>query len=308
MDGTYGNWDGIVADDLPRDASATTFALRSFKYVSPGVFRTTGARLVAGREIEQADLEANRGVAIVSENLARELWGAPTAALGKRIGSGNNPARFEIVGVVQDTFDNGLQEPAPTTVYWSFLKDGGFAAGNVAFAIRSPLAGQAAFIRQIEQAVWSVNGSLPLAAVETMQTYYDRSLARTSFTLVMLAIAGAAAFVLGVVGLYGGISYVVSQRRREIAVRLALGAQQHAVTRTFVRYGAGLAAIGVLLGLAAAAATARFMSSLLYGVGALDPATYLVVALGLSAAAVLASWLPARRAAAVDPAEALAAE
>ena len=308
MDGTYGNWDGIVADDLPRDASTTTFALRSFKYVSPGVFRTTGARLVAGREIEQADVDANRGVAIVSENLARELWGAPTAALGKRIGSGSNPARFEIVGVVQDAFDNGLHEPAPATVYWSFLKDGGFAAANVAFAIRSPLAGQAAFIRQIEQAVWSVNAGLPLAAAETMQTYYDRSLARISFTLVMLAIAGAAALVLGVVGLYGVISYVVSQRRREIAIRLALGAQQRAVMRTFVRYGACLAAVGVLLGLAVAAATARFMSSLLYGVGALDPLTYVAVAFALSAAAVLASWLPARRAAAVDPAEALAAE
>ncbi len=141
-----------------------------------------------------------------------------------------------------------------------------------------------------------------------MQTYYDRSLARTSFTLVMLAIAGAAALVLGVVGLYGVISYVVSQRRREIAIRLALGAQQRDVTRSFVRYGAGLAAVGVLIGLAGAASVTRFMGALLYGVGPLDPLTYAAVALALTAAAVLASWLPARRAAAVDPAEALTAE
>jgi ABC-type antimicrobial peptide transport system permease subunit len=141
-----------------------------------------------------------------------------------------------------------------------------------------------------------------------MDSYYDRSLARTSFTLVMLAIAGAAALVLGVVGLYGVISYVVSQRRREIAIRLALGAQQSAVTRRFVRYGAGLAGVGVLIGLGAAAAVTRLMAAILYGVSALDPLTYVGVALALGAAAVLASWLPARRAAAVDPAEALAAE
>jgi ABC-type antimicrobial peptide transport system permease subunit len=124
----------------------------------------------------------------------------------------------------------------------------------------------------------------------------------------MLAIAGAAALVLGVVGLYGTISYVVSQRRREIAIRLALGAQQSAVTRTFVRYGARLAAVGVLIGLCAAAAVTRFMTAILFGVAALDPVTYFAVALALAAAALLASWLPARRAAAVEPAEALAAE
>ncbi len=310
MDGTYGNWDGILVEDQPRDASATTFALRSFKYVSPNLFRTTGARLVAGREIAQADLDADRPVALVSENLARELWGEPAAALGKRIRSGGTGAVWrEIVGVVQDTHDNGLQEPAPTTVYWpTLLKEFSFANANVVFAIRSPLAGRASFIREIQQAVWSVNGNLPLANPVTMQTYYDRSLARTSFTLVMLAIAGAAALVLGVVGLYGVISYVVSQRRREIAIRLALGAQQRDVTRSFVRYGAGLAAVGVLIGLAGAASVTRFMGALLYGVGPLDPLTYAAVALALTAAAVLASWLPARRAAAVDPAEALTAE
>jgi ABC-type antimicrobial peptide transport system permease subunit len=179
---------------------------------------------------------------------------------------------------------------------------------GIAIVVRSPLAGTPELTRALERAVWSVNANLPLFGVRTMQENYDRSLARTSFTLVMLAIAGAAALVLGVVGLYGVISYVVSQRRREIAIRLALGAQQSAVTRTFVRYGAGLAAVGVLIGLGAAVAVTRFMSSLLFGVGALDPLTYAGVALALAAAAVVASWLPARRAAAVDPAEALAAE
>jgi len=307
MDGTYGFWDSIDVQDRPRDSSAATSTLRSFRFVSTAFFRTIGARLVAGRELEQVDFDDNRLVALVSENLARELWGEPAAALGKRIRHGGDWS--EIVGVVQDTHDNGLQEAAPTTTYWpAYMKQFDVAQPNVAFAIRSPLAGRASFIREIEQAVWSVNGSLPLANPTTLSTYYDRSLARTSFTLVMLAIAGAAALVLGVVGLYGVISYVVSQRRREIAIRLALGARQRDVTRTFVRYGASLAAVGVLLGLGAAAGVTRFMGALLYGVGALDPLTYAAVALALGTAAVLASWLPARRAAAVDPAEALAAE
>ena len=124
----------------------------------------------------------------------------------------------------------------------------------------------------------------------------------------MLGVAGAAALVLGVVGLYGVISYVVSQRRREIAIRLALGAQQSAVTRTFVRYGAGLAGVGVLIGLGAAAAVTRFMARCSTESSALDPLTYAASRSRSAAAAVLASWLPARRAAAVDPAEALAAE
>ena len=134
-----------------------------------------------------------------------------------------------------------------------------------------------------------------------MRDFYDRSLARTSFTLVMLAIAGAAALVLGVVGLYGVISYAVSQRRREIAIRLALGAPQARVVRTFVRYGAGLAAVGVVIGLGAAAALTRLMGTLVYDVRTIDPPTYALVAVVLTGAAALASWLPARRAAAVDP-------
>jgi predicted permease len=307
MDGTYGFWDSVEVQDLPRDANAGTEPLRKFKFVSPGVFRAMGARLVAGRELDRADLDDNRPVALVSENLARELWREPSTALGKRIRHGG--AWSEVVGVVQDTYDNGLQEPAPTITYWpAYIKEFDVAQPNVAFAIRSPLAGRASFIHQVEQAVWSVSSSLPLANPVTMQSYYEGSLARTSFTLVMLAIAGAAALVLGVVGLYGTISYVVSQRRREIAIRLALGVQQRAVTGTFVRYGAGLAALGVLIGLVAAAGVTRFMSAILYGVGAVDPLTYSGVAVSLAAAAVLASWLPARRAASVDPAEALAAE
>ncbi len=176
------------------------------------------------------------------------------------------------------------------------------------FVVRSPLAGTQALVAQMQQAVWSVNRDVPLAAVRTMQEIYDESLARPSFTLVMLAAAAAAALVLGVVGLYGVLSYVVAQRRREIAIRLALGSQQRDVTRRFVRYGLALAGVGIAVGLVASVGVTRLMESLLFGVQPLDATTYAAVAVLLTAIAALASWLPARRASAVDPAEALAAE
>ncbi len=311
MEGVLTNWDGIGVEDQLREPNAE-IAMRTMKTVSPGLFRTTGTRLVAGRELDWSDIYERHTVALVSENLARELWRDPAAAIGKRIRWGGAGADWrEVIGVVQDTRDNGSQEAPPATVYWPPLmkiRNGDYIDRNVTLAIRSPLAGNEPFIRQIQQAVWSVNGDLPLASVQTMQDLYDRSMARTSFTLVMVAIAGAAALVLGVVGLYGMISYVVSQRRREIAIRLALGAQQSTVTGAFVRYGVGLAAVGVVIGLGAAAAVTRLMSSLLYDVSAVDPVTYAAVALVLTLAAVLASYFPARRAAAVDPAEALTAE
>ncbi|HXS79013.1 MAG TPA: FtsX-like permease family protein, partial [Gammaproteobacteria bacterium] len=220
----------------------------------------------------------------------------------------------EVVGVVQNVRDNGLSEPAPTIVYWPAFMRGFYAFENVTarrsmtFVVRSELAGTQALIAQMQQAVWSVNRDLPLASVRTMKEIYDESLARPSFTLVMLAAAAAAALVLGVVGLYGVLAYVIAQRRREIAIRLALGAQRREVTRRFVRYGLALACIGIALGLAAAVGVARLMSSLLFGVQPVDVSTYAAVAALLAIVAALASWLPARRASAVDPAEALAIE
>jgi ABC-type antimicrobial peptide transport system permease subunit len=178
----------------------------------------------------------------------------------------------------------------------------------VTFEIRSDRAGTEGFLNQIKQAVWSVNPSLPLATVRTMQEVLDLSLARTSFTLVMLGIAGAMALVLGIIGIYGVISYAVSQRRREIGIRLALGAQQAQLRRMFVRYGLALAGIGVVLGLGAAVGLMKVMKSLLFGISPLDPLTYALVPIALIAATVLASYLPARRASAVDPVEALKAD
>jgi ABC-type antimicrobial peptide transport system permease subunit len=160
----------------------------------------------------------------------------------------------------------------------------------------------------MQQAVWSVNGNVPLATVQTMQILYSQSLARTSFTLVMLAIAGSMALALGILGIYGVISYTVSQRTREIGIRLALGAQKSELKWMFVRSALVLTGVGVAIGVSVAAGVMQLMKSLLFGISPLDPFTYVVVPLILVTAAAVASYLPARRAAMVDPVVALRAE
>jgi hypothetical protein len=272
-----------------------------------------GMSVIAGRELTFEDVDGFRPVVLVSESLARELWQTPDAALGRRIRSGTGPWR-DVVGVVADVRLNGLEDAPPATVYWPTIRADLYAGipfiadARVAFAVRSPLAGSQALMRQIEQAVWSVNASLPVAAVRTMQDLYDRSLGRTSFTLVMLLAAAITALGLGIVGLYGVLSYAVSTRRREIAIRFALGAQARDVERRIVRQGVVLAGLGVAIGIVAAAGVTRLMASLLYQVPSVDPLTYAAVAAGLIGVAALASYLPARRASTVDPAESLAAE
>jgi ABC-type antimicrobial peptide transport system permease subunit len=176
---------------------------------------------------------------------------------------------------------------------------------NLTFVVRSERAGNQGFVDEVRQAVWSVNANLPVASVQTMQDVYDKSVARTSFTLVMLGIAGGMSIALGVVGIYGVISYTVSQRRREIGIRLALGAQRENVLGMVLGSGARLALVGVAIGVVIALGLTRWMSSLLFGVSAHDPLTFALVALLLFAVALVACWIPARRATRVDPMVAL---
>jgi putative ABC transport system permease protein len=304
----------IYAEDKPL-APGQIPPVRRYRMTAPGFFKTMGTRVIAGRDFTWTDLYARRHVAMVSENLAREIWVDPRAALGKRIRVGTTDAWREIVGVVEDVYDDGVQVKAPTMAYWPALMDGwlfggqhGFVQTVGMFAIRSNRAGTEGLLAEARQIIWSVNGKQPIFLATTMKELYDQSMARTSFTLVMLAIAGGMALVLGIVGIYGVIAYTVSERTREIGIRMALGAQPSGLLRMYVRHGLLLAGVGAVLGLAAAAGLTRLMSSLLFGVTTLDPVTYAAVSALLIFAAGLASYLPARRAMAIDPVEALRAE
>jgi putative ABC transport system permease protein len=310
-----GGGNPIYAEDK-RFAEGQFPPVRQTRKIAPGLFKTIGTRVIAGRDFTWTDLYEKRRVAIVSENLAREWWGVPRAALGKRIREAGpaDPWR-EIVGVVEDVYDNGVNVKPPEFAYWPALmdryiwgSDNGFAVGTGMFAIRSSRAGTESLLNEARHAIWSVNGRQPVFLVTTLKTLYDQSMARTSFTLVMLAIAGGMALILGIVGIYGVISYVVAGRTREIGIRTALGAQPAGLSRKFVRHGLVLAGIGAAIGLAAAAGLTRLMSSLLFGVSALDPLTYAAVSALLIMAAALASYLPARRAMSVDLVHALQAE
>ena len=287
--------------------------IRRFKFIAPGYLATMGTSLIAGRDLTWTETYQKRPLAIVSENMARELWHDPASAVGKQIRVGTTDDWREVIGVARDVHDDGVNNPAPPTVYWPLFQDR-FEGQNetvrrsVAFVIRSPRAGSAAFMSEVQQTVWSVDSDLPLADPTTLGELYTKSMARTSFTLVMLCVAGSMALLLGIVGIYGVISYSVSQRTREIGIRMALGAKQQKLTAMFVRQGLWLTGVGVAIGLTSAFLTMRLMSSLLFNVSPMDPGTYIMTSICVVAVAWLACYLPSRRAAAVDPTLALRAE
>jgi predicted permease len=311
MSGAEPNWDGIFIEGKIYEVEPP---LRLFNYVSPGYFHTAGTRFVAGHDFAWSDIYSLRPVGILSESLARELWGSPSAAIGKRFREFPSMPWHEVVGVVQDVRENGVNQSSPATVYWPSIMRDLYGPGpldvrrTAYFVLRTSRAGTQTLINEMQQAVWSVNANLPVASISTMQDIYSESMARTSFTLVMLAIAGTMALALGILGIYGVISYAVSQRTREIGIRMALGANKSELLWMFVRSALILTGIGTAVGLGAAAALMRLMRTLLFGISPLDPVTFTVVPVVLVAAAAVASYLPARRTAAVDPVEALRSE
>jgi predicted permease len=253
--------------------------IRRYKAAGPGFFKTMGNPLVAGRDFSWTDTYNAAPVVILSENLARELWQRPEAAIGKRVRESPKGSWREVIGVVGDERDNELHRPAPAIAYWPLLVKNMWGETervrrDVIFAIRGPRAGSQEYAREVERAVWAVNPELPIASIRTMREIYLRSTARSSFALSIMAIVGGMALLLGVVGIYGVISYSVSRRTREIGIRMALGAEQGQVRRMFLRDGLVLAGVGVAIGLTVAFGVTRLMTSLLFGVSAADPVTY----------------------------------
>jgi putative ABC transport system permease protein len=291
--------------------------IRRFKWVGEDYHEAMQIPLIAGRAIDLRDsYELNR-VAMVTENFAREYWDSPNEAIGKRIGTGLTGGNWhEIVGVVGNVRDDGLDQDATAVVYWPMMQkdlwealpgdNGGIdVRRSMNYVIRSPRVGSPDLLTEVRAAIWGVNPNLPLASVRTLDELLDRSMARTSFSLIMLGIAAVVALILGAIGIYGVISYVVSQRTRELGVRLALGADARDEKAMVHRLGMILSGAGVLIGLGAAAGLTRLMGALLYGVDPIDPLTFGTVAAALTVVALLASYIPAAKAARIDPVEAI---
>jgi predicted permease len=287
--------------------------IRRFKFVSPGFFVTMGTPLLAGRDLTWAETYQKRPVALLSENLAREFFHDPASALGKQIRVGSTDDWREVIGVVKDMYDDGVNNPAPSSVYWPLFRDRfegqpEQVQRNVGYVIRSSRAGSATFMNEVQRTVWSIDSDLALADADSLGALYTKSMARTSFTLIMLCVAGSMALLLGIVGIYGVISYAVSQRTREIGIRMALGAEREALIGMFVRQGLWLTGTGIAIGLVTAFVSVRLMASLLFNVSPLDPWTYTIATLCILTVAWIACYLPSRRAAVVNPVDALRAE
>jgi predicted permease len=281
--------------------------LRRFKSFAPGYFETMGIRLVAGRSITWSEMLEQRPLVVISAPLAREYWGEPGRAIGKRIrGNARTPWR-EIVGVSGEERDDGMNHPATSIVYWPMLNES-YRWRTMAYVVRSNRVGTPGFLRELEQAAWSVNPNLPLAAARSVAEIQATSMTQTSFAMVMLGIAAGVALLIGIVGIYGAVAYTVAQRRREIGIRVALGAEVAQVRHMFLRHGLRLTAAGIAVGIAIALVVTRVMSALLFGVGTMDPITYLAVSAIMAGVALLATYLPARRASRVDPIVALRAD
>jgi predicted permease len=323
LEGGTGNSVSVYVEGQVSSAGVSP-PVRRYKSITPGYLSAMGSRLIAGRELTWTEVYDQRPVVLVSENMARELWREPRAALGKRLRFTSSDEWRQVIGVVSDLRDDGVDRPAPTIVYspyWPMLQNhfgssGPFVYGGpprvahrtVVFVIRTPEAGAVGLRRELQRAVATVNSTLPVADVNTLGSVFERSLARTALMLVLLAIASGMALFLGVIGIYAVISYSVSQRTREIGIRLALGAPVQDITGMFMRYGLALSGIGAACGLTAALALTRLMKAVLYEVSPVDPLTYGIGSAGLVLVAALASYVPARRAAHVDPAKTLRAE
>ncbi|KPJ89637.1 MAG: hypothetical protein AMS18_12305 [Gemmatimonas sp. SG8_17] len=291
---------------------------RRHKWIGEGMLETLQIPLLAGRTFTWQDIHDRIPAVLVSEKLAREYWDSPAAALGQRVAARPDPPRWhEIIGVVADVRDDGLAADPPPMLYWpqvtlAFWE--GNAADQIAtwrgtsYAIRSPRVGTAGFLEEVRAAVSEVNPNLPLLGVATLEDLTAQSIARTSFTLVLLGLAAGVALLLGLIGVYGVISYSVSQRTPELGMRMALGARSEDVTGMVLRQGLVLSLVGLTIGLALALSLTRVMTSLLFDISPRDPVTFTVVPVVLVVVALLASYVPARRAARVDPMVALRAE
>jgi predicted permease len=271
-------------------------------HVSDGYFRTIGARITTGREFTARDRLGAPFVVVVNEALARLHFPGEDATGRMLLMGAGTPV--EIIGVVNDIRQVAVSEAARPVLYLHNLQNSRVKMTVVARTAGDPLQ----MTDAVQQAIWSVDAQQPITSIFTFDDAVSRALSQPRLLTVLLGGFGVVGLMLGAVGVYGLLAALVSEQRREFGVRLALGARPGQVLSAVVRRGVGVAVAGVAIGLAGAVVLSRYMASVLYGVEPLDPLTFSSMALVLMSVAAIASWLPARRAAALDPAETLRAD
>jgi putative ABC transport system permease protein len=274
------------------------------RVISPHYFRTMGIQLLQGRQFDERDRADSAPVVVISETMARRFWPGEDP-LGKRLtpGSPESPDDWlTVIGVVKDVRQFELGADPKPQMYLTYTQADFFAPRHLVVSTDVEPLGLAAAVRGT---VWEIDKDQPVSNISTMEDVLSESIARQRFSMLLLGIFATVALVLAAVGIYGVMSYSVAQRTREIGIRMALGAQRSDVLKLAVGQGLKLVSIGVLIGLAGAFILTRVMSSLLFGVSATDPPTLITISLVLISVAVLASYIPARRATKVDPLVAL---
>lgn len=280
---------------------------------SPGYFDAMGIPVIHGRGLTQEDLDhPERGSVVVSKAFAERFWPGEDP-IGKGVGPNGltNQQFYRVVGVVGDVYAESAAGAHGLAIYYPVLRipgTAGWSANSMILVVKTRFEDPVSILPTVQSAIREVDPSIPLAMVETMETIVERSMAQLSFAMVLLTIAGSAALLLAAVGLYGVISYVVTRRTGEIGVRIALGAQASHVTRLVVGGSVRLALMGITIGIIVALGFSRVLRGLLYGVEPTQPLAYLSAAMVLGTVAALAAYLPARRAARVDPMIALRTE
>jgi putative ABC transport system permease protein len=269
-----------------------------FHHVSTDYFRAMGIPLKSGRTFEMTDARGAPPATVVNEEFARRYFPGEDP-VGKSILFGTVPIR--IVGVVGDVRQRGLAEPVDPAMHGHVLQNLRVRMSIVIRTTGSPLS----YANAVREAIWSVDSDQTITSVATLESVLGSALARPRLLAWLLAIFGVVGLTLGALGIFGVLAYSVNQRRQEIGIRVALGASPQSVLRLVVRQGMGLTAAGVVAGVIGAVWLTRSMQSVLYDIDSSDLATFLQVVAVLLVAALLASWLPARRALKIDPVSAL---
>lgn len=315
LDGDYGctvqGFEDQRVYDRLKAANLTTCAGQ--ERTSPGFFAAMGIPILKGRDFNAGDNDhPETGAVIVSKAFAERFWPGEDP-IGHGVGANGRtvPPFYHVVGVVGDVHGNALDEPPAIAIYYPFVpmpraNNGG--GGPTIMAVRTTKGSTSSYVNAIRRAVLEVDPNVPIANEGDMETVVAGSMSRLTFTMTLLGIAGLTSLLLAAIGLYGLIAYIVARRTSEIGVRLALGARPSHVEGLVVRGALRLTLTGLALGAAGSLAFARVLRGLLYGVAPWDPLSYVAAVLVLGAVATLAAWIPARRAAAVDPAVALRAE